>query len=52
MGRPKKFKEELLNFIYENVEEKLIISNRSSSRNIATKFCEEYHDQIGYSYIC
>ena len=48
----KKFKEENLNFIYENAEGKLTISNRASSRNIAAKFFEEYHEQISYSYIC
>ena len=52
MGRPKKFNEEQLDFIYKNAEGKLTISNRASSRNIATKFFEEYHEQISNSYIC
>ena len=33
MGRPKKFTDEQLDFIYKNAEGKLTISNKSSSRN-------------------
>ena len=38
MGRPKKFNEEQLDFIYKNAEGKLTISNRASSSNIEKIF--------------
>ena len=52
MGRPLKFDQEQIDFIYNESEGKLTIENKASSRDIAAKFYKKFNKKISHSYIC
>ena len=52
MGRPLKFEQEELDFIYNESEGKLTIENKASSRDIAAKFYKKFNKKISHSYVC
>ena len=52
MGRPTKFEQEELDFIYKTSEGKLTVENKVSSSNIAAKFFKKFNKKISYSYVC
>jgi len=51
MGRPPKFNDEHKKFLYESAEGKLTIINKVSSRNLSSKFEEEFGKKISFSYV-
>ena len=52
MGRPLKFEQEEIDFIYNESEGKLTIENKASSRDIAAKFYKKFNKKISHSYVC